>query len=60
MKIIEASSQGQLTFVQVMDKGSLVTLCKVGDIRSITTDGRGAVRLAKSMAKSLSKILEGI
>lgn len=59
MKVIEAVRHGELSFVQILHAGVLVTIQKEGDLVSMTTKGHGSVRFAKSQAKLIHQMLNG-
>ena len=59
MKIIEAVRHGELSYVQVLHAGVLVTMQKEGDLVGIRTKGRGNVRFTKTQAKLIHQMLHG-
>lgn len=59
MKIIKAENQENLSFVQAIHNGVIVTIQKMGSLVSVTTKGWVNVRFAKSQAKLLSEMING-
>lgn len=59
MKIIEAVRHGELSYVQVLHAGVLVTMQKEGELVCIHAKGRGNFRFAKSQAKTIHRLLNG-
>lgn len=57
MKIIEAARDGDLAVVKLKGKGITVTLEKEGELRVITSHGKGNVRSLREQAKTISAIL---
>lgn len=57
MKIIESARDGDLAIVKLKGSGITVTLAKEGELRVITSHGKGNVRSLKEQAKAISTIL---